>query len=89
MDLKRAKELTNRVKIIQDIIRLKGKRFVTLEIKGEKKKIENITENQLLEIDTAVLSEIKKKFEDDSKKTADDKYVRTFKRVEYTERERR
>lgn len=62
---------------------------MTLEIKGEKKKIENITENQLLEIDTAVLSEIKKKFEDDSKKTADDKYVRTFKRVEYTERERR
>ena len=45
MDIKRTKELTARVKLLQDIIKLKGKRFVTLELKGEKKKIENINEN--------------------------------------------
>ena len=65
MDIKRTKELTARVKLLQDIIKLKGKRFVTLELKGEKKKIENINENQLLEIDTNILQEIKKKFEEE------------------------
>jgi hypothetical protein len=35
------------------------------------------------------LSEIKKKFDEEAKKAADDKYVKTYKRIEYTERERR
>ena len=35
------------------------------------------------------MSEIKKKFEEEAKKAADDKYVKAYKRIEYTERERR
>ena len=42
-----------------------------------------------MEVDTAHLYEIKKKFEEESKKNADDKYLRNFKKTEYHERERR
>ena len=34
-----------RRKILNDIIKLKGKRFVTFEIAGEKKKIEKIKDS--------------------------------------------
>lgn len=89
MEAKKAKELNLRKKLLEEIIKLKGNRFVTFEIKGEPKKIENIKEHHLLEIDTNVLQDIRKKFEEDSKKGADDKFIRTFKRTDYIERERR
>lgn len=88
-ETKKAKEINLRQKILEDIIKLKGSKFVQFEIKGEKRKIENLKEHHLLEIDTSVLQEIKKKFEEDSKKTADDKYIKTFKRTDHIERERR
>ena len=68
---------------------MKGRRFVTLEIKGERIKLENIKDGMLLEVDTVHLQEIKKKFEEEAKKNADDKYVRNFKKIEYIERERK
>jgi hypothetical protein len=39
---KQEKEIATRRKLLNDIIKLKGKRFVTFEIAGEKKKIEKI-----------------------------------------------
>ena len=49
---KQEKEIQLRRKIVNDIIKLKGKRFVTFELAGEKKKIEKIKDAQLLDIDT-------------------------------------
>ncbi len=43
------------MKLLQDIIRFKGKRFVTLEIKGTRIMLEKIKEGMLLEVDTVHL----------------------------------
>jgi len=89
LERRKDKEIATRRKLVNDIIKLKGKRFVTLEIVGEKKKIENLKDNHLELIDTNILNEIKKKFDEEAKKAADDKYVKAYKRTEFTERERR
>lgn len=39
-------------------------------------------------IDSGILQDIKKKFEEDARKGADDKYLRGFRRTDYIERER-
>lgn len=88
MEQRKAKELSIRQKILQDIIKLKGGKYVTFEINQERKKIELLKDHHLLEIDTGVLQDIKKKFEEEAKKGADDKYVRGFKKNDYIERER-
>ncbi|CAD8151309.1 unnamed protein product [Paramecium octaurelia] len=88
MEAKKAKEISIRQKLLQDIIKLKGGKYVTFEINGERKKIELLKDYHLLNIDTGVLQDIKKKFEEEAKKGADDKYLRTFKKNDYIERER-
>lgn len=55
MELRKAKELSIRWKILQDIIKLKGGKYVTFEINQERKKIELLKDHHLLEIDTGVL----------------------------------
>lgn len=55
MELKKAKELAIRAKLVAEIIKFKGSKLVTLEIDGERKKIENLKEFHLLIIDTTVL----------------------------------
>ncbi|CAD8162304.1 unnamed protein product [Paramecium pentaurelia] len=88
MEAKKAKELAIRQKLLQDIIKLKGGKYVTFEINGERKKIELLKDYHLLNIDTGILQDIKKKFEEEAKKGADDKYLRTYKKNDYIERER-
>ena len=43
--MKQEKEIAVRRKILNDIIKLKGKKFVTFEIAGDKKKLEKIKDS--------------------------------------------
>ncbi|CAD8061473.1 unnamed protein product [Paramecium primaurelia] len=87
MEAKKAQEMAIRQKLLQDMIKLKGGKYVTFEINGERKKIELLKVYHLLNIDTGILQDINKKFEEEAKKGADDKYLRTFKKNDYIERE--
>lgn len=78
-------ELNRKVKMIGELVKLKGTQVV--KING--KKIEMFSRDELADIDFKDLEELKTVIQNKEKENVENKYKRTFQKIDYTERVKR